>query len=173
MDGVRRWRDSGSDVGEQGCKRARLEAVAEYAESLRDLTFSSKPIINSLTMIADENRLNAPQIAEAINIRALQVCVFSFVATFFHQPLSHTRHPKQLPADSRLPVLYLMDSIVKNVHDPYATIFTQYADNLFIDTYRRACLPETQRALLHLHATGRDEFPPRGRRARPHTRGRA
>lgn len=74
MDGVRRWRDSGGETSELEGKRARLEAVAEYAESLRELTFSSKPIINSLTMIADENRLNAPQIAEAINIRILQVC---------------------------------------------------------------------------------------------------
>ena len=45
------------------------EFVREYQLSLADLTFNSKPIINSLTLIADENKAAAPQVVAAIEER--------------------------------------------------------------------------------------------------------
>lgn len=42
------------------------EIKAEYTSSLADLTFNSKPLINVLTMLAEENLPNARIIVEAI-----------------------------------------------------------------------------------------------------------
>ncbi|KAH0813864.1 hypothetical protein GEV33_008932 [Tenebrio molitor] len=42
------------------------EIKAEYTSSLTDLTFNSKPLINVLTMLAEENLAHAPLIVEAI-----------------------------------------------------------------------------------------------------------
>ncbi|RZC35983.1 hypothetical protein BDFB_008482 [Asbolus verrucosus] len=42
------------------------EIKAEYTSSLADLTFNSKPLINVLTMLAEENLAHAPYIVEAI-----------------------------------------------------------------------------------------------------------
>nr|CAH7729204.1 unnamed protein product [Callosobruchus chinensis] len=42
------------------------EIKAEYASSLADLTFNSRPLINVLTMLAEENSSNAKVIVEAI-----------------------------------------------------------------------------------------------------------
>lgn len=42
------------------------EIKAEYTSSLADLTFNSKPLINVLTMLAEENLPNAKTIVEAI-----------------------------------------------------------------------------------------------------------
>lgn len=42
------------------------EFMALYASELADLTFNSKPAINTLTMLAAENARAAPSIAAAI-----------------------------------------------------------------------------------------------------------
>jgi len=42
------------------------EARQEYRAALADLTFNSKPIITTLTMIAEENLSSAPAICQAI-----------------------------------------------------------------------------------------------------------
>ena len=47
----------------------------EYASSLEDLTFNSKPLINVLTMLAEENNQFAPNITNLIKNRIYQVCV--------------------------------------------------------------------------------------------------
>lgn len=49
------------------------EIKAEYASSLADLTFNSKPLINVLTMLADENSPNAKVIVEAIETHLSKV----------------------------------------------------------------------------------------------------
>ena len=42
------------------------EVAEEYLSSLADLTINSKPLINMLTMLADENVDHAPAIVEVI-----------------------------------------------------------------------------------------------------------
>lgn len=47
--------------------------LRQYATELQDLTFNSKPIINTLTMLASENPQAAIGIAEAIERRISMV----------------------------------------------------------------------------------------------------
>ena len=54
---------------------AEKEAVNEYASSLEDLTSNSKPMINMLTMLAEDNVDYAPKIVDAIVKRVAEVCV--------------------------------------------------------------------------------------------------
>ena len=54
--------------------------VDQYVLELRDLTFNSKPIINTLTMLASENRVAAQGIAEAVSRHIQQVkLVYGFI----------------------------------------------------------------------------------------------
>ena len=52
------------------------EAVEDYKSSLSDLTFNSKPLINMLTMLAEENTQYAPNIAHVIEERLLKVFTY-------------------------------------------------------------------------------------------------
>ena len=53
------------------------EAIIEdYKSSLGDLTFNSKPHINMLTMIAEENTVYAEAIVKVIEQHLQQVLVF-------------------------------------------------------------------------------------------------
>lgn len=52
------------------------EAICgEYESSLEDLTFNSKPLINVLTMLAEENSQFASSITKLIANRIYQVCI--------------------------------------------------------------------------------------------------
>jgi len=48
--------------------------VEEYASSLEDLTFNSKPLINVLTMLAEENSRYASSVTKLIEERIYKVC---------------------------------------------------------------------------------------------------
>lgn len=50
------------------------DVCEEYASSLEDLTFNSKPLINVLTMLAEENSKFASKIVKLIDKRILEVC---------------------------------------------------------------------------------------------------
>lgn len=43
------------------------DAVESYRAALADLTFNSKPLINMLTMLAEESEQMAPQIVQVID----------------------------------------------------------------------------------------------------------
>jgi len=51
------------------------EVAEEYASSLSDLTLNSKPLINMLTMLAEENIMHAPIIVQAVE-KHLQKVIF-------------------------------------------------------------------------------------------------
>ncbi|KAK1874624.1 Pre-mRNA cleavage complex 2 protein Pcf11 [Dissostichus eleginoides] len=85
------------------------DACREYLSSLEDLTFNSKPHINMLTILAEENLHFAKEIVAIIEAQI----------------------SKALSAE-KLPVLYLVDSIVKNVGGEYLAVF---AKNLITSFY--------------------------------------
>lgn len=90
-----------------------LDASKEYSEFLVDLTFNSKPIIDNLTAIAAENKHAAAAIVRAIESR---------IAT--------------VSPDKKLPALYLLDSIVKNVGEPYRSLFEKNLQTTFLSAFR-------------------------------------
>ena len=53
------------------------EVMNEYRNSLRDLNVNSKPLINMLTMLAEENEQHAPQIVKVIEDEIQKVLVVS------------------------------------------------------------------------------------------------
>ncbi|KAJ3260271.1 hypothetical protein HK103_000906 [Boothiomyces macroporosus] len=86
----------------------------QYLNSLRELTFNSKPIITNLTIIAEENLSNAHVIVQAIE-----------------QQISNVQ-----PAFV-IPLLYLMDSILKNVGKGYIAAFQKNLVRVFSDAYAK------------------------------------
>jgi hypothetical protein len=64
-----------------------LEELASYRESLRDLTQNSKPHINMLTMLAEENFHQGSAVVSAIEDHILQVFMF-FLDSFQVRNLS-------------------------------------------------------------------------------------
>ena len=51
------------------------EVVEDYKSSLADLAINSKPLINMLTMLADENKEFGPQIVQAIESHIIKVYI--------------------------------------------------------------------------------------------------
>eukprot|EP01104_Vermistella_antarctica_P009126 TRINITY_DN2325_c2_g1_i2.p1 TRINITY_DN2325_c2_g1~~TRINITY_DN2325_c2_g1_i2.p1 ORF type:complete len:543 (-),score=80.54 TRINITY_DN2325_c2_g1_i2:193-1821(-) len=109
--------------------------VEAYAASLARLSFNSKPIINELTHTADAERHAAPEIVQLIE--------------------SRVRH---VPANRVLPVLYLLDSILKNVGGVYREIIEKTVSSTFVDAYRRVDVP-TRKSLARLVQTWGPCFP--------------
>ena len=82
------YRDSDSCRGLQGLHPSSSSRMAsdnaireEYMSSLADLDQNSKPMIDMLTMLADDQRQHAPVIVDAIKRRIAQVTHFSLLLT--------------------------------------------------------------------------------------------
>ncbi|XP_039248290.2 uncharacterized protein LOC120326123 [Styela clava] len=88
--------------------------LEEYRSSLTDLTFNSKPLINMLTVLAEENYSHAPDL-----VRIIENQVY------------------QSPPNQRLPVLYLIDSIVKT-YGPYVKLFSPNLIKTFLFVFEKA-----------------------------------
>ena len=107
------------------------EMMNEYAQGLQELTFNSKLIINNLTIIAGEQKVVAGAIVAAIE-----------------------KHVLMCPAQHKLPAMYLMDSIMKNIGQPYVSLFEKNLVGLFLGVYRQV-LPPEQLSLGKLAGTWR------------------
>lgn len=54
------------------------EVIQDYCSSLEELTNNSKPLINMLTMLAEDNEQYAPEIVKVIETHLQQV-YFNFI----------------------------------------------------------------------------------------------
>ncbi|XP_065313874.1 pre-mRNA cleavage complex 2 protein Pcf11-like isoform X2 [Gordionus sp. m RMFG-2023] len=111
------------------------EICEEYKAALGDLTINSKPLINMLTMLAEENTQIAPQILKVIEDQL------------------HKANPIH-----KLPLLYLIDSIIKNVKQPYLEYSIPNIVNIFCQVFEK--VDEKTRLMLYkLRQTWGDIFP--------------
>ena len=78
------------------------EVAEKYRETLSTLTFNNKIVINTLTEIAKEEIKHAAVVTKVIEDRI-----------------------RKVKADQMLPLMYLMDSICKNIGVPYNELFQQ------------------------------------------------
>ncbi|XP_061558719.1 pre-mRNA cleavage complex 2 protein Pcf11 [Phycodurus eques] len=114
---------------------AREDACQEYKSSLEDLTFNSKPHINMLTILAEENVNFAKDIVSIIEAQI-----------------------SKAPAAEKLPVLYLVDSIVKNVGGEYLAVFAKNLITSFICVFEKVD-ENTRKSLFKLRSTWDEVFP--------------
>ncbi|KAJ3025631.1 UNVERIFIED_CONTAM: hypothetical protein HDU68_006915 [Siphonaria sp. JEL0065] len=99
------------------------EAVRQqFRASLAELTFNSRPIIRSLTAIAGENIRFAGAIVQAIEDQLRNVA------------------PR-----IKLPILYLLDSICKNVGPQYSSLFAVNMYATFTNAYAAVSLQDRER----------------------------
>ncbi|XP_058825556.1 uncharacterized protein LOC131685686 [Topomyia yanbarensis] len=115
-------------------KRAK-EIETEYLSSLADLNVNSKPLINMLTLLAEDNLNYATIIVNTIEKRLAKV-----------------------QADAKLPLLYLVDSIVKNVGKEYQSLFSQVIVSLFCGVFE-SVNERVREKMFSLRQTWNDVFP--------------
>ncbi|XP_062128211.1 uncharacterized protein LOC133840419 isoform X1 [Drosophila sulfurigaster albostrigata] len=114
----------------------------EYLSSLTDLNCNSKPLINMLTMLAEEN----------INYAQVIVRVVEY-------------HISQVPPEFKLPILYLIDSIIKNVKSSYVQLFGQCIVNIFLHAFESVqhspsqVLEKVRERMYLLRQTWNEVFP--------------
>ncbi|KAI4877910.1 hypothetical protein NFI96_017407 [Prochilodus magdalenae] len=114
---------------------AREDACREYQSSLEDLTFNSKPHINMLTILAEENLQFTKDIVAIIEAQI-----------------------SKAPPAEKLPVLYLVDSIVKNVGGEYLEVFAKNLVTSFICVFEKVD-ENTRKSLFKLRSTWDEIFP--------------
>ncbi|KAG8453082.1 hypothetical protein GDO86_004771 [Hymenochirus boettgeri] len=113
----------------------REDACRDYQSSLEDLTFNSKPHINMLTILAEENVQFAKDIVILIEAQIAKA-----------------------PTTEKLPVMYLMDSIVKNVGRDYLAAFSKNLVTTFINVFEKVD-ENTRKSLYKLRSTWDELFP--------------
>ncbi|KIP12904.1 hypothetical protein PHLGIDRAFT_61295 [Phlebiopsis gigantea 11061_1 CR5-6] len=86
----------------------------DYFARLAELTVNSRPIIQGLSMTAQEYARYADIVVNCIE-----------------------QHIRRVPPWMKLPAFYLLDAISKNVFDPYARHFIPIVVRLFLDTYEQ------------------------------------
>ncbi|KAH9938216.1 uncharacterized protein B0H18DRAFT_966113 [Fomitopsis serialis] len=86
----------------------------DYSTRLAELTVNSRPIIQTLSMIAQDYTRFADIVVQCIE-----------------------SHIRRVPQWMKLPAFYLLDAISKNVYNPYANSFAPLVVRLFLDTYEQ------------------------------------
>ncbi|KAL8869874.1 MAG: hypothetical protein Q9174_003942, partial [Haloplaca sp. 1 TL-2023] len=109
--------------------------VEAYKESLSDLVHNNKHEINTLTMIANESILHAQGI-----VRVLE------------------NHIRNVPPERKLPALYVLDSIAKNVAGPYTRILSNNLFKTFMGAYSLVA-PQIRKKLDEMVKTWKEPVP--------------
>ncbi|EPY51802.1 cleavage and polyadenylation specificity factor [Schizosaccharomyces cryophilus OY26] len=107
----------------------------DYSSALEDLTFNSKPIIHTLTYVAQENEPFALSVVNALE-----------------------KHIQKCPPSCKLPALYLLDSISKNIGYPYTLFFGRHLFTTFMNAYT-VVEPSLRLKLDQLLATWKQRSP--------------
>ncbi|CAL5224399.1 g7081 [Coccomyxa viridis] len=115
-------------------QQAIRDFVLEYVSELKDLTFNSKSLINTLTMLAGDTPEAASSIAAAIE-----------------------KHILTCAPNHKLYALYLVDSIAKNIGVPYTTLFAGNMPEVFLNVWLAA--PQAQGSLRKVLRTWNGIFP--------------
>ena len=132
-----------------------------FREHLATLTFNSKQIINLLTMMADEHKAKMSNlVARALDSHITSVSPIISRCTRVDHADSSPRCT-QSPPQFRLPGLYLLDSICKNVGYPYHVLWSPHIARIFMDSYRIVDQP-VKAKMSDLLATWRDSGPDGG-----------
>ncbi|CAI6330051.1 unnamed protein product [Periconia digitata] len=88
------------------------EVAADFKDALQDLKLNSRPEISNLTIIAKENTEYAQAISQELE-----------------------NHIRTTRPEWKLPALYVLDSIVKNVGTPYTVYLGRNLYRTFMDAY--------------------------------------
>jgi len=89
--------------------------LRDYERELAKLTGNDKNVINALTELANVNKPRAPEIVAAIE-----------------------KVIKQIPKDRHLSHIYLLDSICKNLGEPYSSLFEHHIVQTFTHIFKFA-----------------------------------
>lgn len=84
----------------------------DFSRGLEQLTFNSRPIIQHLSMFAQDHARYSDIVAECLE-----------------------EHIRRAPPWTKLPAFYLLDAISKNVYEPYARRFSGFVVALYLDSY--------------------------------------
>lgn len=106
-----------------------------YASHLATLTFNSRPIIQNLSLMAQDFQRWASIVAQCLEA-----------------------HIRRVPPTLKLPAFYLLDSICKNIYEPYGSVFAPLVTDLFLDAYRSVD-PSTQGKMEEMLVTWRTGAP--------------
>ncbi|XP_034244505.1 uncharacterized protein LOC117647097 [Thrips palmi] len=87
-------------------------AVESFSRSLAELTVNSKPHINFLTLVAQQNSYQAEAIVQTVHDQLIKTSCLT-----------------------KLPILYLIDSIMKNVGKEYIDLFSPVLVSNFANIY--------------------------------------
>lgn len=68
------------------------EIAESYLSSLIDLNVNSKPLINMLTMLAEENIEHGQAIVDVVEQRIAKVLIYFYLYIFFHLSLYDGQH---------------------------------------------------------------------------------
>eukprot|EP00116_Pleurobrachia_bachei_P010969 sb/3471231/ len=115
-------------------KQAELDVKRDYIASLSDLKSTSKPLITTLSIVAGEYRKYGRTITDVIE-----------------------NHLMKAVPSHKLPCLYLVDSIIKNIGAPYIDLLSRCIVKMFVSAFTVG--DESVRKLLFkLRCTWKDIF---------------